>query len=537
MQHNIDYTETHVHKGITMSELRGILLVILGLSSLGYFLSWWLDGERLRSPWLLIAFGVALVYGLVQLAGNWTLYLATHHRDEPELSPDASTPSVDVYVTACGESVPLVERALAAARDMRGEHKTWLLDDGDDPALAQLAKRLGVGYLTRAGNKDLKAGNLNAAMPRTDGDVIVVFDIDHAPRPNFLERTLKYFADPTVGFVQVMLTFDNSHDGWVAQAASESSLDFYNPTSIGSDGLKSATLVGSNALIRRAALDAIGGYKPGLAEDLATSIAIHADGWRSVYVAEPLAPGYAPPDMVAWFTQQMKWARGVFDLLLTAYPRYFRKLAIGQKVSYAVRMTYYWIGPVVTLHLLATLLVLWQGTETAVRSFEQYMMHLVPLGVMTALIRQLALRRWRHRSLKSNSNYQIKPMMLVYTTWPIYSLAWLMAMLRVPLGFKATPKTASGGLNPRWMLPQIVVLITMIIGAIIAMPAIIETRAVLVAAFTIAQIGAHVLLMMQWMGGVTSQLVARIFAIPQPKPLAPTWANSWQFNSTEQIQM
>ena len=171
----------------------------------------------------------------------------------------------------------------------------------------------------RSGSRDLKAGNINAALPRTDGEVIAVFDVDHAPEPGFLERSLGHFADPRVGFVQVMLTFANEKKSWFARAASESCLDFFNPTSMGMDRLGSATLIGSNALIRRSALESIGGYRPGLAEDLATSIALHAEGWKSAYVAEPLAPGLAPPDVAAWFTQQLKWSRGVFEILLTDY--------------------------------------------------------------------------------------------------------------------------------------------------------------------------------------------------------------------------
>ncbi len=97
-----------------------------------------------------------------------------------------------------------------------------------------------------------------------------------------------------MGFVQVMLTFNDNSNQWVAKAASHSSLDFYDPASVGADGLGSTTLVGSNALIRRAALESINGYQPGLAEDLATSLALHAEGWDSVYINKPLAPRTRP---------------------------------------------------------------------------------------------------------------------------------------------------------------------------------------------------------------------------------------------------
>jgi len=85
---------------------------------------------------------------------------------------------------------------------MRGIHATWLLDDGDDPRLEQLAATLGAGYLTRHGHQDAKAGNINAALDKTDAEIVAIFDTDHAPAPDFLERTIGYFADPQMGFVR-----------------------------------------------------------------------------------------------------------------------------------------------------------------------------------------------------------------------------------------------------------------------------------------------------------------------------------------------
>ena len=447
------------------SELRGLLLVCTGVAVFVFYCSWWFQYGHWRSISLLLAFLVAFTYGSIQIVGSWLLYLATHRRYfRPLWRNQAQSFTIDVFVTACGEELHLVDRALKAACDMNGDPKVWLLDDGDDVRLKRLAERLNIGYITRPGNKNAKAGNINYALDRTNGDIVVIFDIDHAPKANFLERTLGYFANPEIGFVQVMLTFENGDDKWVAQAASESSLDFYNPTSIGSDGVWSATLVGSNALIRREALNDIDGYKPGLAEDLATSIELHAADWLSVYVEEPLAPGLAPPDMTAWFTQQLKWARGVFELLLTSFLRFYPKLSRGQKLSYAVRMTYYWVGPFTALHMLITLLALYLPNKTFIAEYQIYLMHLAPLGIMTLIIRQLALRRWLHKSI--TKSVQIKPMALVFTTWPIYTVAWIMSVFRVPLKFKLTPKTAEGNLNLFWLLPQAATTILLFIGIV-----------------------------------------------------------------------
>jgi cellulose synthase (UDP-forming) len=503
---------------LTTSELRGIGLVILGMIALVYYYSWWFT-ENI-SIWSALALMLALTYGLIQLVGNWFLYLATHYRDLTYPRFPANKFTVDIFVTAYHEDHALVERALLAACNLSEEKKVWLLDDGNDPVLADMAVQLGVGYLTRSDRHDAKAGNINAALSRTTGDIIVIFDIDHAPKPDFLTRTLGCFANPKVGFVQVMLTFANRRKSWIAEATADTSLDFYNPTSIGADGLRSATLIGSNALIRRKALESIQGYQPGLAEDLATSISLHAAGWQSVYIAEPLAPGIAPPDLTSWFTQQLKWSRGVFELLLTMFSRKFSQLQLGHKIMYAVRMTYYWIGLFTGAHVLLTVGVLWSGSAVALAWFEDYLVHLAPLIGMTLLIRQLALRRWRHPSF-GKLNVQWKPTVLVFGTWPIYTLAWFMAIFRVPLRFQPTPKTATGSLHPAWLLPQIITTALLMVGLIYAM---IRTQAwnIVVFGFALVQIMAQLSLISDWLRLAVEKAIPSSSSSPLPHPLSET---------------
>ena len=436
------------------------LLVVGGATTIVYFVSWWAEDDRYRSPLLLLVLAAALTYIGCQMVGSWILNLAA--RRSPAPSEMETHLSVDVFVTACREPIELVREALAAAMAMRGAKRVWLLDDGDDPALAELASQLGSGYLTREQHQDAKAGNINAALPRTEGDVIAIFDIDHAPKPDFLEKSLGYFNDPQAGFVQVMLTFRNIDESWVARAATESSLEFYNPTYLGADRMGGATLMGSNALIRRTALASIGGYQPGLAEDLATSLALHAAGWRSAYVAEPLAPGLSPSSLAAWSVQQLKWARGVFELLLTALPQVFSRLTAGQRVSYLVRMTKYWIGPAVFVHLFATIAVLfWADAQTRM-AFREYLWHLAPLVVADAAIHAYALYRYRHADVPRTS--LLGAVVLVYASWPIYLLAWSLAVLRLPVRFRPTPKGGDTQLNVLWLMPQLITLVLLLLG-------------------------------------------------------------------------
>lgn len=440
--------------------LENAVLIGAAACTLVFFLSWWLQDGRLRSPMLVLVLIAAIVYIVVQMIGSWVLNLAARRLPPaPQPSPKRT---VDVFVTAYHEPAEMVQAVLVAALAMRGATRVWLLDDGGDPVLCELARQLGCGYLTRSDNRNAKAGNINAALPRTDGEVIAIFDTDHVPQPDFLEKSLGYFEDPQVGFVQVMLTFRNYEESWVARSATESSLEFYNPTYLGAQRLGAATLMGSNALIRRTALLSIDGYQPGLAEDLATSLALHTAGWRSAYVAEPLAPGLSPSSLAAWSVQQMKWARGVFELLHTKLPLDFGRLTWGQRISYMVRMTKYWIGPAVFVHLTATVMVLFFADAPARAAFHSYLNHLAPLLMMDVLFRAVALRRFRPVNYPKSSLFGA--IVLVYASWPTYLFAWLLALLRLPLRFRPTPKSGDDSLNVLWLLPQIIALGLLVFG-------------------------------------------------------------------------
>ena len=91
---------------ISLSEIRGIILVIIGLVALIFYYSWWFQDGRLTSLWLVLGFACALFYGVAQISLSWIVYLGTHHHPstQPKRPEDLT---VDVFVTACGEDSSL----------------------------------------------------------------------------------------------------------------------------------------------------------------------------------------------------------------------------------------------------------------------------------------------------------------------------------------------------------------------------------------------------------------------------------------------
>ena len=59
-------------------------------------------------------------------------------------------------------------------------------------------------------NENAKAWNLNNALKETKGDLVVTLDADMVPRVDFLEKTVGYFEDSKMGFIQAPQTFFNN---------------------------------------------------------------------------------------------------------------------------------------------------------------------------------------------------------------------------------------------------------------------------------------------------------------------------------------
>jgi cellulose synthase (UDP-forming) len=93
-----------------------------------------------------------------------------------------------------------------AAIAMRGEHRTWILDDGRSDDVRALADRLGARYVRRLSSNGAKAGNINHALTLAKGDYFAVFDADFVPTKDFLFETVPFFADESIAFVQTPQT-------------------------------------------------------------------------------------------------------------------------------------------------------------------------------------------------------------------------------------------------------------------------------------------------------------------------------------------
>ena len=268
-----------------------------------------------------VLFGTELLYLLtsgLQLLPALRYEPGLRSRQADQLEPWVAQqqPSVDVWIPTYNEPERLVRRAILTCRNLNHQNRTiTVLDDGHRPAIAALAARLGVNYLSRPDNAHRKAGNLNHALAHTSGEFIAVFDCDFMPYPSFLERTLGFFADERVALVQTpqhyfQAEFHNRNLG--LDVVMPSDLDyFFRYLQVIRDRANAVICCGTSYVARRSALESIGGYVTScLIEDHQTSTKLLTRGWTIRYLNEVLSMGEVPRTFPDFLDQRLRWMQG-----------------------------------------------------------------------------------------------------------------------------------------------------------------------------------------------------------------------------------
>ena len=258
---------------------------------------------------LTLALFAGELYALLSLAGftftTWRL------RPVDRISP-MRQPAVDVYVPTYDEDEQVLRSTLigCAALDYPN-FQIWVLDDGRRPWVADLAADLGAQYLTREENVHAKAGNINAALPRTRGELILILDADHVPQPQMLQAVVGHFEDDGLAYVQTPHEFYNRDSVQHVEHDDHDQSMFFHVVQPGRDNHGAAFWCGSGAVIRRAALEEVGGLATDtITEDFHTSLRIHRRGWRSRFHDEALVYGIAPHNLEQFLLQRHRWAAG-----------------------------------------------------------------------------------------------------------------------------------------------------------------------------------------------------------------------------------
>jgi cellulose synthase (UDP-forming) len=444
-----------------------VIAIVYGLYLI-YYLGWratsTLNPDALAfSILLLLVESSALVsFGLFAFM-TWDVT----HRPPFRFSPGKR---VDILVPTYDEGASILERTLVGCGAITYPHTTYVLDDGRRPEIEEMAVRLGCVYLTRPDNNHAKAGNLNAALARTRAQFILILDADAVPQPDILDKTLGYFTDERVALVQLPQDFYNLDS---VQHASRVDLSttwheqelFYRVIQPGKNRWNAAFWCGSPSVIRRAALESIGGVAmESITEDLQTTLRLHAGGWKTVYHSEVLAYGIAAQTLHAFSVQRSRWAQGTMQLLRSREnPLLLRGLSVAQRLNHLASMITYFEAYQKLIYMVAAPITLLTGILPLKVGAAEFVLHWLPYFALGVLA-NVALGRGSFKYLRTEQYNLLK----MFT----FIAASVVLIWRRPLRFRVTPKRADASAHTRdrrELLPHALLLAFVGAGALVGL--------------------------------------------------------------------
>lgn len=388
-------------------DMRLYLLLLSTAVSLRY-LFWRISNTLEFITPLDLALGLILffseVYGVtILLLGYFQTAEELRRRPEPLPVEQDNLPWVDIFIPTYNEDVSIVGRTATGALLIDYPKKrVYILDDGRRPAMEALAKQLGVGYFTRADNKHAKAGNINAALKRTNGELVAIFDADHVPVRSFLQMTVGFFLkDPKLSLVQTPHHFFNP-DPFQRNLLTEGRVPaeqelFYHVILVGDDFWNSAFFCGSCALLRRTALMEVGGIaQETVTEDAHTAMKMHANGWKSAYLDIPQAAGLATERYGLHVKQRMRWAQGMVQIFRLDNPLLKKGLKLPQRLNYLNAMMHFMFGVPRLVYVVAPLTYLLFGARPVHADPLEIFSYAIPHIMMALITNSLVFRGFRH---------------------------------------------------------------------------------------------------------------------------------------------
>lgn len=391
----------------------------------------------------------------------------------PVLFSPATAASVAVIAASFNESEEVLEQTLASITAMDYPNfRVYLLDDSTKSECYEGAQRLaakyGVTLVHRTNRKGYKAGATNDLLPRLSEKYVAILDADQRPRESWLKDIIPYLeADPRLALVQVPQVYVGTEGLPVAQAAKYQQAIFFEYICEGKSAVNAMFCCGSNAVLRRAALLTIGRLVEGrsvffdetsVTEDIATSVHLHAAGWRTEYVNRTYVVGMGPETLPGYFTQQMRWAMGTMAMGLSLLPLLFqsrdrRGLTFVQLWEYLMSGTYYFVGFANFVFMLAPILFVSAGVRPLRSDSELYLLAFVPYIAFTLNLFYFGMRR---------RGYPVKSVWLAgalsFCTFWIYMKAALVALFGLKRAFGVTPKGVGGAIAPRRLMVELVLL-------------------------------------------------------------------------------
>src|ERR1035437_1059366 len=347
----------------------------------------------------------------------------------------------------------------------------YILDDSKRKEFSDFAFEAGIGYKTRNDNKHAKAGNINTALKSMNSPYVAIFDCDHVPTRSFLQMTMGWFLrDRKLAMLQTPHHFYSPDPfernlGQFHIIPNEGEL-FYGIVQDGNDFWNATYFCGSCAVLRRAALDEIGGIAvETVTEDAHTSLRMQMNGWGTAYIDIPQAAGLATERLSAHVGQRIRWARGMIQILRTDNPLFAPGLKFAQRLCYLNAMCHFLYAVPRLIFLTAPLIYLLLNHTNIPGYWAAILAYALPHLTLSNVTNSRIQGEHRHSFWNEIYETVLSPYILLPT---------MMALINPTLGkFNVTAK---GGVVKRTFFdtkiaqPFLIMLMFNIAGLIVAIP-------------------------------------------------------------------
>ena len=397
-------------------------------------------------------------------------------RRAPVALPDnpGEWPHIDVFIPTINEPLDVVRYTALGALNMDWPAEklhVYILDDGRRPEFEQFSRDAGIGYRSRPDNQHAKAGNINAALKTVDSPLIAIFDCDHVPTRSFLQVTVGWFLrDPGLAVMQTPHHFYSPDPfernlGQFRTIPNEGEL-FYGIIQDGNDFWNAASFCGSCAVLRREALDEIGGMAvETVTEDAHTALRMQMNHWKTAYINIPQAAGLATQRLSAHVGQRIRWARGMIQILRTDNPLFAPGLTFPQRLCYFNAMGHFLYALPRLIFLTAPLIYLLLGHTIIPGFWAAILAYALPHLILSNVTNSRIQGEYRYSFWNDIYETVLSPYILLPT---------LLALINPRLGkFNVTAK---GGVVERTFFdariaqPFLVLLILNFAGLLAAIP-------------------------------------------------------------------
>lgn len=267
-------------------------------------------------------------------------------------------PTVAVVVPSYNEDLRVVKTAMLKLKQAEYDRKKvnfYLLDDSTNSEisadLSAFAKKNGVTYVHREQRHAFKAGAMNNFLAmKTGEEFIAVFDADeYLIKKRFLVDLLPFFDDRKVAYVQTEKTYQRG--SFFSDSVTLFNGFFFNFIQPSRASRNTQTFAGSCGILRRSAVEEIGGFPEYIVEDTFLSFDTRMKDYKGIYIPRTYALGRPINKFTAFARQQWRYNYGS-----TQFLRHYLKESKKSKMKPMEKLDYFSLG--FGLNYLSVILIL-----------------------------------------------------------------------------------------------------------------------------------------------------------------------------------